>query len=186
MEIRKRVSPCYGFWDSCWLYGDCGSQWQSNERERALLWFACLFVLYFLLSLSSTVLEVFVVYGRIARTLAPFIILLCAYAFAPLLAKHGIRAVTLFVIVVCMLALANFVPAIKQEYFIEIARRVSTEYEDVSYETTLELPSQTFGVYGKEIPDARYKLLNAGFYYPITELQDRPPGQINSGDSSSL
>ncbi len=167
-----------------WLFGlamavwNLRRQWQTNERERARLWFACLIVLYFLLSLFSTVLEVFVVYGRIARTLAPFIILLCTYAFAPLLAKHGIRAVSLFVIAVCTLALANFIPVIKQEYFIEVARRVSTEYEDVSFETTLELPSLAYGVYGKEIPDARYKLLNAGFYYPITELQDRPPGEI--------
>lgn len=153
-------------------------QWNSNDRRRALLWFACLIALYGLMTLFSTVLQWFVVLSRIARTMAPFLVLLSAYAFMPLLMSRGRRAVLAFVAAVSIFALLNFVPAIQQEYIIEVAKRVEREYVDVSYETTLSYPARPYGVYGDENLSARYKLVNAGYFFPITELVDRPRGEV--------
>ena len=35
-----------------------------------------------------------------------------------------------------------------------------------------------FGVYGDDSPRARYRLINAGFYYPITEMTELPEGEV--------
>lgn len=153
-------------------------QWQTEKRQRALLWFACLLSLYLLLALFSSILQIAVVYGRIARTLAPFIILLSAFGMTPLLLKRGRKALLLFVAIVGICALANFVPAMRQDYFIEVARRARQEYGDLSYETLMSQQSPAIGVYGEAKPLLRYKLLNAGYYFPITELTDRPDGEV--------
>ena len=34
------------------------------------------------------------------------------------------------------------------------------------------------GVYGEETPLARYRLINAGYYYPITEPVDHSDGKV--------
>ncbi len=154
------------------------SQWKSESRQRAVLWLACLASLYLLLCLFSSVLQLSVVYGRLARTLVPLIILLSAYGITPLLLNRGWPAVLIFLGIVCLFALANFAPAISQEYFIEVARRARQDYGEVSYETMLSPPAMPFGVYGEENPLARYELVNAGYYYPITEMSDLPDGEV--------
>lgn len=154
------------------------NQWGSESGQRAVLWLACLFSLYLLLCLLSSVLQLSVVYGRIARAMAPFIILLSAYGIAPLLLDRRWYVVLAFLAVVSLFALANFVPAIRQEYFIEVARRARQDYDELSYETMLSYPASPIGVYGEENPLARYKLLNAGYYYPITEPLDLPQGKV--------
>ena len=146
-----------------WLSGLVIAGWKlarhsrPSEMHRAKLWFACLFILYLLMILFSTVLQQFVVYGRIARTMVPFLVMLSAYAFTPLLMYSGKKALLLFVGAISILALANFAPAIRQEYFIEVARRAEQEYGELSYETTLSHPVMPIGVYGEGIPLARYR-----------------------------
>ncbi len=154
------------------------SQWNSGSGQRAVLWLACLISLYLLLCLFSSVLQLSVVYGRIARAMAPFIILLSAYGITPLLLDRGRYVVLAFLAIVCIFALANFAPAIRQEYFIEIAKRAEQKYGELSYETILSHPASPIGVYGEENPLLRYKLLNAGYYYPITEPLDLPQGEV--------
>jgi len=154
------------------------SQWNSESRQRAVLWLACLISLYLLLGLFSSVLHLSVVYGRIARVMAPFIILLSAYGITPLLLDRDRYVVLAFVAIVCIFALANFVPAIRQEYFIEIARRARQDYGELSYETVFSHPASPKGVYGEANPLVPYKLLNAGYYYPITEPLDLPQGKV--------
>ena len=167
-----------------WVFGLMLAGWQiwpqpaSLRRQRGLLWFACLVVLYTLLSLLSTGLQHFVVFGRTARSLTPFIVMLCAYGFTPWLLRYGTKAVGLFVAVVSILAAANFIPAIQQQYPLEIAWQVYQEYDDVSFETTFSPPSRTHNLRLPEVPTARYKLLNASFYYPITEMESRPEGEV--------
>lgn len=153
-------------------------QWRSESGQRAILWLACLISLYVMLGLFSSVLQLSVVYGRIARAMTPFIILLSAYGITPPLLARGRFAIPAFVAIVCIFALANFVPAIRQEYFIEVARRARQEYGEVSYETMMSHPAAAIGVYGKEDSHARYQLLNAGYYYPVTELRDLPQGEV--------
>ncbi|MDE2858860.1 MAG: hypothetical protein OXN94_13535 [Chloroflexota bacterium] len=153
-------------------------QWKSESGQRAVLWLACLLSLYLILCLFSSVLQVSVVYGRIARAMTPFIFLLSAYGITPLLLGRGRYVVLAFIAIVCVFALANFVPAIRQEYFIEVAGRARQDYGELSYETTLSHPALPIGVYGKENPLARYTLLNAGYFYPITEMADLPDGEV--------
>ncbi|MCY4018050.1 MAG: hypothetical protein OXG39_01455 [Chloroflexi bacterium] len=158
--------------------GMLARQPQSPDLQHVRLWLACLIILYLLMVLFSAGLQMFVVYGRIARTLVPFLVMLSAFVFTPWLMSRGKKAFAVFVGVISILALANFVPAIRQEYFIEIARRARLDYGEVSYETMLRHPALPFGVYGEENPLVRYKLLNAGYYYPITEPTDLLQGKV--------
>ena len=167
-----------------WILGLVLAGWQiwrqpaSRRRQRGILWAVFLVVLHTLLSLLSTDLQHFVVFGRTARLLAPFIVMLCAYGLTPWLLRYGRKALSLFIICVSALALANFIPAIQQQYPLEIAWQVYQEYDDVSFETTFSPPSYARKFKRPEAPGARYKLLNSSFYYPITEMKDRPEGEV--------
>ncbi|MCY4538705.1 MAG: hypothetical protein OXE52_10800 [Chloroflexi bacterium] len=158
--------------------GMLARQPRSPDLQRVKLWFAILITLYLLMVLFSAGLQMFVVYGRIARTLVPFLVMLSAFALTPCLMSRGKKAFAVFVGVISILALANFVPAIRLEYFIEVAKRAEQDYGELSYETELSYPALPFGVYGEENPLLRYKLLNAGYYYPISEPRDLPQGEV--------
>ena len=156
-------------------------QTPSIHRRRVRLWLACLLSLYLLMALLSTGLQRFVLYGRVVRSLAPFIALACACGFAPYLLRGGRRGLALFIAGMTALALANFIPAIRQQYPLEIAWEVYQKYDDVSFETTIESPQNMFGDWWRlrpEVPTARYKLINAGFYYPIARAAARPEGEV--------
>ena len=87
----------------------------------------------------------------------------------------------MFIAGVTALALANFIPAIQQQYPLEIAWEVYQKYDDVSFESTIESPQNMFDDWWRlhpEVPAARYKLINAGFYYPIAGIADRPEGEV--------
>ena len=164
-----------------WLIGLAFAAWrlwhQPDGRRRGRLWLVCLLTLYLLMSLVSTGLQLFVLYGRTVRALAPFIVMLCAYGLTPWLLRYGRKALSLFIISVSALALTNFIPAIQQQYSYEIVRQVHREYDDLSFETTFSLPSR-YHMQMPEVPTARYKLINTGFYYPIAEIADRPEGEV--------
>ena len=167
-----------------WILGLALAGWQiwrqpaSLRRQRGMLWAAFLVVLHTLLSLLSTDLQHFVVFGRTARLLAPFIVMLCAYGLTPWLLRYGAKAVGLFAAAVSILAAANFIPAIQQQYPLEIAWQVYQEYDDVSFETTFSPPSYARKLSLPGAPGARYKLLNASLYYPITEMEATPEGEV--------
>lgn len=154
----------------------------SLHRQRATQWFACLIGLYLLMSLLSTGFQQFVVYGRVARSLLPFVVMICAFAFSPYLQHYGRRASTVFVAAISFLAMTNFVPAIQQQYPLEIAWQVYQEYDDVSFEATVETtanPPFPWWQLQPELPNARYRLLNAAHYYPITGINsDLPAGKV--------
>lgn len=167
-----------------WLIGLAFAVWRIwhqpewTHRRRGLLWFASLMTLYLLMALLSTGLQQFTLYDRTVRVLTPFLIMLSAYAFAPHLLRYGYRAALPFAAVVGILALVNFMPAIQLQYPLEIARQVYREYDDVSAESTFSDSSRMYSVSLPEVPDARYKLINAGYYYPIIEKKDLPEGEI--------
>ena len=167
-----------------WLAGLAFAAWRIwhqsewTHRRRGLLWFAGLMTLYLLMSLLSTGLQQFTLYGRTVRVLVPFLVMLSAYAFAPHLLRYGYRATLSFAAVASILALANFIPAIQQQYPLEIARQAYREYDNISAESTFSDSSHMYGVALPEVPTARYKLINAGYYYPIVEKKDRPEGEV--------
>lgn len=171
-----------------WICGLAFAAWAlrgpylSNERRRVWMWFACLASLYLMLALLSAGLQQFVVYGRVARSLAPFIALACAYGFTALLPRYGRHALKLLVLVLGALSIANFVPAIAQRYPLAIAWDVYQRYDDVSFETTVETgenPVFSWWDLQPQQPEARYRLFNAANYYPIADISgDLPEGKI--------
>lgn len=146
------------------------------------MWFACLLCLYLTLSLLSAGLQLFVVYGRVVRSLAPFVALACAYGFHAHLWRYGRGALIALVAGLGILSISNFVPAILQQYPLEIAWEVYQTYDDVSFETTVETtenPVISWWDLRPEAPDARYKLFNAANYYPIEDIHGKlPDGEI--------
>ena len=167
-----------------WLCGGALALWRimrsprGAARRRGLLWLLGLTTIYALLVSFSNGLQWYVVYGRVARGMAPFMVLLCAFGFAPLLSSA--RRQTAFAAAVCLLAGFNFAPIIGQQHYRVIQRQVydNYEYEDVSFESTYGANAVCFGVCQRQWPDARYKLLNAGEFYPIAEIHERPPGKV--------
>ena len=152
------------------------------ERRRAWMWLLCLVGLYLLMSLLSTGMQLFVVYGRVARSMTPFIAMLCAFGLSAYLWRFGRGARALFLVGVGALALANFAPAIAQRYPLEIAWAVYQTYDDVSFETKVdagENPVFTWWDLQPALPEARYRLFNAANYYPIRDIRDDlPAGEI--------
>ena len=171
-----------------WICGLVLTAWQlrsrslANDRRRVLIWFACLFALYLMLSLLSAGLQLFVVYGRVVRSLIPFIALAAAYGFSARLLRYGRGALNILVLGIGALSLANFVPAIAQQYPLEIAWDVYQTYDDVSFETTVETgenPVFNWWDLQPALPEARYRLFNAANYYPIVDIRsDLPNGEV--------
>ena len=147
--------------------------WRERESvgwSRGLLWLGCLAALYLLMALLSTGLQRFVLYGRIARALVPFVALFCAFGLQPILSRNGRWLTIGFAALVAALAAANFIPALQLQHPREIARQVYSEYSDVSFETTFREGANTHGFHLPIVPEARYHLVNASFYYPITQM----------------
>jgi len=151
---------------------------RPNKRHRIMLWLAALAMIYGLMALFSSGLHVIVLFGRTVRALVPFIVLICAFAFAPRVKRHGYRLTALSVAGITAVALMNFMTVISQRHYVELARHARDEYGAVSLTTTFSPPSRSHGFKNPVLEGARYELVNAGYYYPITEMTDLPDGEV--------
>ena len=167
-----------------WLLGLAATLWRLKrsspvERRRGMLWLGCLLFLYFLLALLSDVFHAFVVYGRTARQLTPFIALLCAYGLTPWLGSRRWRATLAFITLASALALTQFLPAIRWTWYMEFYGIALRQYDSISCETAFAPPARA---HNTNCPpsdeDTRYRIINAGYIHPITEPTDRPPGTV--------
>ena len=150
----------------------------DETRRRARLWLAFALCLYLLMALFSTGLRQFVLYGRIARSLAPFIVMACAVGFAPILSRYGWRLCLPFVAALCLIGLLNFLPAAQLRYPLAIAYDVYQQYDDVSYESTVRKRFLRWDI-KPQLPEARYKLVNAAVYLEVFEIDAvRPDGEV--------
>ena len=150
----------------------------SGKRWRIRSWIACMLILYLLMIIFSAVLQQFVLYGRIVRSLAPFVAMACACAYAPYILRYGRAVAALTIAGMSALAIANFIPTIQQQYPLEIAWQVYQEYDEVSFETTVETgdkPVFHWWNLQPERPGARYRLLNAANFYPIIAINSEVP-----------
>ena len=167
-----------------WLLGLAAAGWRlyrtdSGERRRGLLWLGCLLFLYACMALLSDVFQIFVVYGRIARLLTPFIVLLCAYGFAPWLGTLRPRATIAFCLLVAVLALSQFLPALRQPWYMEFYGQALRDYGEISCELSFAAPAAIQKPpCNYSNPASRYRLVNAGYIWPITERIAPPPGEI--------
>ncbi|MDE2821016.1 MAG: glycosyltransferase family 39 protein [Chloroflexota bacterium] len=166
-----------------WLTGILLASKQARScgpdlRRRIMLWLAALAMLYGLMALLSTGLHVIVLFGRTVRALTPFIVLICAFAFAPYVKRHGFRLTALGVAGITAVALMNFWTVISRQHHMELTRQIRAEYGEVSLSTTFTPPSRSHGFKNPVLEGARYELVNAGYYYPITQMTDLPDGEI--------
>ena len=151
---------------------------RSDYRHRAFRWLACLLFLYLLMSLFSSGLHILALAGRFVRPMIPFIVLISAYAFAPLLKRLGAKLAILLLLALSVICVNNFLAAINQPFYREVARDVLNAYDSVSFESTFSPPARTKNFANPKLEGARYLLVNAGFYHPVTEMTERPAGQV--------
>lgn len=167
-----------------WLIGLCLALWQVTRvdcprvRRRLILSVFCVVFLYLTMATMSTVLQKFVVYGRSARILAPFLALTSAVAFAPVFARFSLPARVLILAGICALALANFIPMINQAHNRVIQRYVMQRYDDLSFESSFGNNVAQYGPSLPRVKGARYELYNAAIFWPIREVAERPEGKV--------
>ncbi|MCY4465804.1 MAG: hypothetical protein OXE46_09735 [Chloroflexi bacterium] len=147
-------------------------------RHRATRWIGCLLGLYGTLTLVSSGLQVFVLYGRSVRILLPFIALVCGWSFAAWLRQRSYLLMALFVAATCAIALSNFTLVAGLRFPRDFERRVLAEYPD--YATASIYTGQRTDDQALILPEdsARYLLINGSYLYPITEQSERPPGRL--------
>ena len=150
----------------------------TEERRRGLLWLGFLASTLLLMIVLSTPLRQFVLYGRVVRILVPFIAMACAFGIAPLLTKYGRPACVGIVLIAGLIALSNALPALRQQNPLHIAWRVYQEYDDVSFETTVQERFRRWNLQ-PEVMDARYRLYNSAVYLRISNIDSgRPDGRV--------
>ena len=151
---------------------------RPGRQHRIVLWIMALLMLYGMMALVSSGLQAIVLFGRTSRILIPFIALICAFAFAPYVKRRGYKLTAICLAAISAAAMINFIELIKQPEYMEIARQVRDQYDELSLSSTFTSPTRSHGFKNMALKDARYELVNAGYYYPITEMTDRPDGEV--------
>lgn len=130
----------------------------QRQGGRAWYWVLAIVLLYGGLVITSTVLQRFVVYGRLARPLVPFLALAAAYSLTPLLTGMDRRAVWLrrgLAVFLIAQTAWNFYTPLTQVFprAFEAAHR--DNFPSIEYYNTIrqkDVPSS--------IPNARYLFVN--------------------------
>jgi hypothetical protein len=155
--------------------------------SRGLLWLGATLGIYLLLAVGSTGLHTFVVYGRLARQLVPFLCLLAAYGVAALAGSRPIpkRAWQLAALALAAQVAFNFAGPFTQRFPGELERQVAATYGPVALEVTIagccwqwesdeihRPPGST--AYGAH----RYVLLDTTYLFPVRGAKDPPLGAV--------
>jgi len=145
---------------------------RDSDLGRPGIWFAGLVTVGAALIIFSNLLGIFVVYGRLARQVVPFLALLGGWALAQLTAtpRGGPWLKPALAVVIAVLAAGNFAWPWTQVFPDGFAR-----------EGNLLIAS-----YLRKIPDAaevkrtveHIKFLNVGFIWPMPEHYELPPHDI--------
>ena len=149
-----------------------------------LTWIAMVGTLYVLLILSSVVLHRFVVYGRTARQLVPFLCLIGAFTAGRLwdMARTvaGKRILQMGMILLILQAAWNFRVPLQQWFPCDVKRLVAAEYGAFSEATTIDCPKMEdeFAPLGVAGQPTRYVLLNAQYLARIHGAKTPPTGVI--------
>jgi hypothetical protein len=108
---------------------------KNHRTEGTLLWGSCIMFIYLCLAIPSVFLHSFVVYGRLARQIMPFIILLAANGFIQL-AQSGLanyRLIRVALILVFVQAVWNFNVSYHVAYPRDFVKDVQAQYKDFSF-----------------------------------------------------
>ncbi len=167
-----------------WLAGLMFVIWKSAIGfepvcKRGLLWLTSAVSIYILLLLGSIVFQKFVVYGRSVRQLIPFLCLITAWGMAQLNKERWFRERQWLLLMVGLVTQSafNFSGPLTQKFPRDIRRWVSSAYDSVSQELTVQGPPLITDL--KSRPQAsRYIMLNAQYLYPIEGIKKTPPGKV--------
>jgi hypothetical protein len=146
------------------------AQWNSRRRQTALMWLMAAAFIYLALGTTSAILHIFVVMGRQARQVVPFLCLGTAAAVAELLERRRwsswIRAAAVLTLVVQVGW--NFREPLQQRFPRDVIAEITTKYGPIDFDNTVEGPPLTH-----EHVESRWVLLNAQHLY--NPRAPRPP-----------
>src|SRR5215470_8544985 len=144
--------------------------WNSRRQHTAAMWvFAAAFI-YLVLGCSSAIFHVFVVMGRQARQVVPFLCLATAAAAVELLER---RRWSSWIVAAAVAALVvqtgwNVRQPLQQRFPRDVIAEITTKYGPIDFENTIEGPPLTH-----EHVESRWVLLNAQHLY--NPRAPRPP-----------
>jgi hypothetical protein len=159
---------------------------EGPNRRRGAWWVFAAMLVYGLLVLSSSVIHLFVVYGRMARAMVPFLCLSAAFGLVEMVGgRIGIRrrVVAISVLLVLVQAGWNAYQPLVQTFPAEIRREVRARYGAVACAITiagappLAMINPEAAAAGEATP-GRYVLVNAQHLYPVKGLLPAPSGRV--------
>jgi hypothetical protein len=165
-----------------WVIGVGVAAWLSvkscrTARSRILLWLGAAAGIYLLLTVFSSGLGMFVVYGRLARQLVPFLCLVTACGAACLADGWWLSGMPRLLGATVLVAQAafNFAPPLMQRFPGDVWRQMAADYGHVTPEVTIQGPE----VQSNDEIDlsSRYVLLNAQHLYPVRGPEAPPAGK---------
>jgi hypothetical protein len=144
--------------------------WNSRRRHTAATWVLAAGFMYLALGCSSAIFHVFVVMGRQARQVVPFLCLATAAAAVELLERRRWPSWIVAAGVVALVAQTgwNFRQPLQQRFPRDVIAEITSKYGPIDFENTIEGPPLTH-----DHVESRWVLLNAQHLYnPRTP---RPP-----------
>ena len=144
--------------------------WNSRRRQTAAMWVVAAVFIYLALGCSSAIFHVFVVMGRQARQVVPFLSLATAAAAVELLERRRWPSWVVAVGVIALIAQTgwNFRQPLQQRFPRDVIAEITTKYGPIDFENTIEGPPLTH-----EHVESRWVLLNAQHLY--NPRAPRPP-----------
>jgi hypothetical protein len=142
-------------------------------RDRGRLWLGAAASMYATMVVLSNGFERIGTFGRISRSLVPFLCLAAALTGARLLAKA--RGATLALcLALAVQASYNFAAPYRLRFPRDVLRELEQRYGELGRDTTVVVdPSPE----ERPLPNARYVLLNARYLYPVSGAKAAPPGR---------
>jgi hypothetical protein len=144
--------------------------WNSRRRHTAATWVLAAVFIYLALGCSSAIFHAFVVMGRQARQVVPFLCLATAAAAVELLERRRWSSWIVAAGVVALIAQAgwNFRQPLQQRFPRDVIAEITTKYGPIDFENTIDGPPLTH-----EHVESRWVLLNAQHLY--NPRAPRPP-----------
>jgi hypothetical protein len=173
-----------------WLAGSAFVLWLVRRdgwhpHRRGLAWLGCALSVWLALTLASTGLERFVVYGRLARQMVPFLCLGAAYGLARLPLGRPVRARRIAWVALVLLGAhtaARFAGPMRLSFPREAQRRAIEQVGPVPCASTVaggEFTCDYLAAAGARSGlRPGHVLLNAHILYPVTGSAPAPEGRV--------
>src|SRR5262245_53516959 len=145
-----------------------------DTHVRAARWLGTAAAMYTAMVLFSNGFERIGTFGRISRSLVPFLCLAAACGAARLLGRARLVAGAACLALAAQAAW-NFQTPFRLRFPRDVLRELEQRYGEMGRDTTVVVdPSPE----ERPLPEARYVLLNARYLYPVTASKPAPPGRV--------